>query len=236
MKWAFLTDSSPVGCFGIKLVVLRKLQKKSMKTSVRGHSTTSAIRVINKCPQFSSFQMRQRSSRTRFFSFSNCTFCFYFCYVSSFLKLKISQWFSRHPFVCAVCHSKPRVLRMEIRRSRMSAFLTSYAHAFCTVTWRDLVLHVWKNRKRRSLLYREWYPFQKFAIPLENLQFHWSMYPYERGSVSTVVCHLFVVRVPERSAVCSQALCAVSGEASANFERPSRSNFSFDSRQQAIVV
>ena len=36
------------------------------------------------------------------------------------------------------------------------------------------------------------------------------MYPYERGSVSTMVCHLFVVRVPERSAVCSQALGAVS--------------------------
>ena len=145
----------------------------------------------------------------------------------------VAQRFSRHPFVCAVCHSKPRVLWMEIRRSRMSAFLTSYAHAFCTVTWRDLVLHVRKNRKRRSLVYRELYPFQKFAIPLENLQFHWSMYPYERGSVSTVVCHLFVVRVPERSAVCSQA---VSGETSANFERPSRSNCSSDSRQQAIVV
>ena len=125
----------------------------------------------------------------------------------------LTQRLSRHPFVCAVCHSKPRVFWMEIRRSRMSAFLTSYAHAFCTVTWRDLVLHVRKNRKRRSLLYRELYPFQKFAIPLENLQFHWSMYPYERGSVSTVVCHLFVVQVPERSAVCSQALCAVSGEA-----------------------
>ena len=63
-----------------------------------------------------------------------------------------------------------------------------------------------------------------------------SMYPYERGSVSTVVCHLFVVRVLERSAVCSQGLCVVSGEASANFERPSRSHFSLDSRQQAILV
>ena len=79
-------------------------------------------------------------------------------------------------------------------------------------------------------------PFQKFTIPLENLQFHWSMYPNERGSVSTVVCHVFVVRVPERSAVCSQALCVVSGEASANFERPSQSHFSLDSRQQAILV
>ena len=71
--------------------------------------------------------------------------------------------------------------------------------------------------------------------------FHWriynsigSMYSYERGSVSTVVCHLFVVQVPERSAVCSQALCVVSGEA--NFERPSRSYFFLESRQQAIVV
>ena len=91
-----------------------------------------------------------------------------------------TQRCSRHPFVCAVCHSKPPVLCMEIRRSRMSAFLTSYAHAFCTVTWRDLVLHVQKKRKRRSLLYRELYPFQKFAIPLEYD-------PYERGSVSTVV-------------------------------------------------
>ena len=62
------------------------------------------------------------------------------------------------------------------------------------------------------------------------------MYRYERGSVSTVVCHLFVVRVPERSAVCSQALWVVSGEALANFERPSRSHFFFDSRQQAILV
>ena len=35
-----------------------------------------------------------------------------------------------------------------------------------------------------------------------------SMYPYERGSVSTVVCHLFVVGLPERSA----SLCVVSGE------------------------
>ena len=61
------------------------------------------------------------------------------------------------------------------------------------------------------------------------------MLPYERGSVSTVVCHLFVVRVPKRSAVCSQALCVVSGEASANFEQPSRSHFS-DSCQQTILV
>ena len=39
-----------------------------------------------------------------------------------------------------------------------------------------------------------------------------------------------------RSAVCSEALGVVSGEASANFERPSRSHFSLDSRQQVILV
>ena len=53
--------------------------------------------------------------------------------------------------------------------------------------------------------------------------------------MSTVVCHLFVVRIPERSAVCSQALCAVSGEPSANSERPSWNDFSLDSRQQEML-
>ena len=79
-----------------------------------------------------------------------------------------------------------------------------------------------RKKMSKSLFLPELEPFQKFTIPLENLQFHWSMYPYERGLVSNVVCHLFVVQVPERSAVCSQALWVVSGEASANFERPSR--------------
>ena len=148
----------------------------------------------------------------------------------------MSQRSSRHPFVCAVCHSKPRVLWMEIRRSRMSTFLTSYAHAFCTVTWRDLVLHVQKKQKaKKSSL--SWVisvskicnSIGEFTIPLEYVSL-WEGFSEHCG------CHLFVVRVPERSAVCSQALCAVSGEASANFERPSRSHFSFDSRQQAIVV
>ena len=60
--------------------------------------------------------------------------------------------------------------------------------------------------------------------------------PYERGWESTVVCHLFLVRVSERSAVCSQALCVVSGEASADFKRLSRSHFSLDSHKQAILV
>ena len=115
-----------------------------------------------------------------------------------------------------------------------------------------LALCMRKKKKSKSLSLPELdlELFQKFTIPLENLPFHWkyvwsfakpylsigSMYPYERGSVSTVVCHLFVVRVLERSVVCSQALCLVSGEASANFERPSRSHFSLDSRQQAILV
>ena len=54
--------------------------------------------------------------------------------------------------------------------------------------------------------------------------------------MSPVICHLLVVRAPERSAVYSQALCKVSPEASANFERPSRSHLFFDSRQQAVLV
>ena len=137
-----------------------------------------------------------------------------------------------------------------------------------------------RKKRLKSLSLPELELFQKFTIPLENLQFHWkyvslwerfwwlmmaltpkrlflylcisisllrpytlfSRSPlvnktlYERGSVSTVVCHLFVVRVLERSAMCSQALCVVSGEASANFERLSRSHCSLDSRQQAILV
>ena len=84
-----------------------------------------------------------------------------------------------------------------------------------------------KKNVEKAFFLPELEPFQKFTIPLENLQFHWSTYPYERGSVSTVVCHHFVVRVPERSAVCSQALCVVSGEALANFERASMESFLF---------
>ena len=54
-------------------------------------------------------------------------------------------------------------------------------------------------------------------------------------STVPVVCHLFVVRVPERSTVCSQALGVVSGKGSANFERPSRSHFSLDSRHPRLA-
>ena len=72
-----------------------------------------------------------------------------------------------------------------------------------------------RKKKRRKA-----FPSPSYSS-FKNLQFHWRIYnsigsmcPYERGSVSTVVCHLFVVRVVERSAVCSQALCVVSSEAS----------------------
>ena len=56
-----------------------------------------------------------------------------------------------------------------------------------------LALYMKKKKRRKAISLPELEPFQKITIPLENLQFHWSMYPYERGSVSTVVCHLFVV-------------------------------------------
>ena len=77
------------------------------------------------------------------------------------------------PFVCAVCHSKSRVLWMEIRRSLMGTFLTSYAHAFSTVIWRHFVLHVRKkqNAKKSSLSWviavsKICNSIDKFAIPL----------------------------------------------------------------------
>ena len=54
----------------------------------------------------------------------------------------------------------------------------------------------------------------EFTIPLEYVSL-WEGFSEHCG------CHLFVVRVPERSAVCSQALCAVSGEASATKFRTS---------------
>ena len=122
------------------------------------------------------------------------------------------------------------------KKSWMGTFPWSHNHDSCTMAFGNHLLYVWEKKTSKSLSLPE---LERF----KNLQFHWriynsigSMYPYERGSVSTVVCHLIVVRVPERSAVCSQALCVVSGEASANFEWPSRSHFILDSRQQANLV
>ena len=69
----------------------------------------------------------------------------------------------------------------------------------------------------------------EFTIPLE-------VCILMRGVQWALVCHLFVVRVPEWSVLCSQALCVVSSEASAKFGRPSRNHFSLYSRQQAILV
>ena len=133
-------------------------------------------------------------------------------------------------------HSEPRVLWMETKKSWMGTFPWSHDHDSWSMAFGNPLLYVWEKKTSKCLSLPELEPFQQFTIPLENLQFHCSMYPYERGWVSTVVCHLFVVRVPERSVVSSQTLCVVSGEASANFERPSRSHFFLDSQQQAILV
>ena len=159
---------------------------------------------------------------------------FHFCHFCAFLYFHSD---SLDTFLYArFDHSEPRVLWMETKKSWIGTFPWSHDHDSCTMAFGNPLLYVWEKKKSKSLFLPELEPFQKFTIPLENLQFHWSMYPYERGSVSTVVCHLFVVRVPERSAVCSQALCVVSGEGSANFQRPSRSHFSLESRQQTILV
>ena len=81
----------------------------------------------------------------------------------------------------------------------MGAFLKSYAHAFCTAPWGHIMPHVRKKTEREEVIF--FVSYSRFKTFL----FHWeifysivSMYPYERGSVSTVVFHLFVVRVPER--------------------------------------
>ena len=42
-----------------------------------------------------------------------------------------------------------------------------------------------------------------FFNPCNEKQRKNTLWPYERGSVSIVVCHLFVVQVLKRSAVCS---------------------------------
>ena len=134
-------------------------------------------------------------------------------------------------------HSEPRVLWMETKKILDWHLPVIPQPRFLHHGFRQPLALCMRKKKRQKA-------FPSLSLsPFKNLQFHWriynsigSMYPYERGSVSTVVCHLFVVRVPERSAVCSQALCVVSGEASANFERPSRSHFFLHSRQQAIVV
>ena len=150
-----------------------------------------------------------------------------------------TQRCSRHPFVCAVWPFRTACFMNENeKKSWMGIFPWSHDHDSCTMAFGNPLLYVWEKKKPVEK------PFPSVSYSrFKTLQFHWeiynsivSMYPYERGWVSMVVCHLFVVRVPERSAVCSQDLCVVSGEASANFERPSRSHFSLDSRQLAMLV
>ena len=147
-----------------------------------------------------------------------------------------TQRSSGHPFVCAVWPFRTACFMNGNKKILDGHLPVTPRPRFLHNGFRQPLALCMRKKNLEKPFLHELEPFQKFTIPLENLQFHWSMYPYERGSVSTVVCHLFVVRVPKRSAVCSQALCVVSGEASANFERPSQSHFSLDSREQAILV
>ena len=93
-----------------------------------------------------------------------------------------------------------------------------------------------KKKTSKSLSLPELELFQEFTIPLENLQFHWKYVSLWEGFSEH--CGLSPFRGPSAGAISSvqPALCVESGEASANFERPSRSHFSLDSRQQAILV
>ena len=77
--------------------------------------------------------------------------------------------FSWHPFVCAVCRSKPWVSWMEISRLRVGAFLTSDEHAFSAVTWRHLVLHVRKTEREEVFSFVS-------CCRFKTLQFHWEMF------------------------------------------------------------
>ena len=87
------------------------------------------------------------------------------------------QRFSWHPFRCAVCHSKPRVLWMEIRKSRMGAFLTSYAHALlhCNLT-RPRASRPKKTEREDVFSFESYSRFQTF-------QFHWEIF-------NSIVCIL----------------------------------------------
>ena len=125
---------------------------------------------------------------------------------------------------------------METKKSWMGTFAWSHDHDSCSMAFGNPLVYVWEKKTSKRLSHPELEPFQKFTIPLENLQFHWMYVSLWEGFSEH--CGLSPLRGPsaERSAVCSQALCVVSGEASANFERPSRSHFSFDSHQQAILV
>ena len=133
-------------------------------------------------------------------------------------------------------HSEPPILWMETKKPWMCTFPWSHDHDSCTMAFGNRLLYVWEKKTSKSRSHPELEPFQKFTIPLENLQFHWKYVSLWEGFSEH--CGLSPLRGPsaERSAVCSQPLCVVSGEASANFERPSRSHFSLDSRQQAILV
>ena len=70
-------------------------------------------------------------------------------------------------------HSEPRVLWMETKKSWMGTFPWSHDHDSCTMAFGNPLLYVWEKNTSKSLSHPELEPFQKFTIPLKNLQFHW---------------------------------------------------------------
>ena len=75
------------------------------------------------------------------------------------------------------------------KKSWMGTFPWSHDHDSCPVAFGNPLLYVWEKKN----VEKPFLPWVRAVSKIYNSI--GSMYPYERGSVSTVVCHLFVVRV-----------------------------------------
>ena len=82
----------------------------------------------------------------------------------------------------------------------MGTFPWSHDHDSCTMAFGNPLLYVWEKKDVNKPSLPELELFQKFTIPLENLQFIGSMYPYERGSVIEH-CGLSPLRGPGAGAI-----------------------------------
>ena len=93
-----------------------------------------------------------------------------------------------------------------------------------------------KNRKRRSLVLRELDPFQNFAIPLRNLQFHCKYVSLWEGFSEH--CGLSPLRGPTAWAISGMQPSSVRGGrwSVGEFRTSVTESFSLDFRQQATVV
>ena len=146
----------------------------------------------------------------------------------------ISQRFFWHPLVCTVCHSNLQFY--EWKWADRGRVLSWHRPPTLFALWSDV--HPFFTHEKTEL--EKAFSFVSFSR-FQTFQFHW-------GIFNSIVCILmsgvqwalwFVTSLWSdclSEQWCRQALCVVSGEASANFERPSRSNFFLDFRRQAMLV